>query len=135
MARSEILRMKGLSWIAVLLVLPAIAASADLTDAQVREALALASPWHPADFAGQSLAGLDLSGFDLSGAKLAGADLSRTKLVGAKLIGADLSGALLDFTWIMRADFTGADLSGATLRALVVSTGMESSPAESATRG
>lgn len=123
---------RGYLWLIALLLLPASAMAADLTAAEVRDVLAAASPGHAADFGGRSLAGLDLSGFDLSGAKLAGADLSHTKLVGAKLRGADLSGALLDFTWIMRADFSGANLSHATLRALVVSAGMESSPADAA---
>ena len=124
--------MKACCWVAALLLMAVPAAAADLTVDEVRAVLASASSGHPADFSGRSLAGLDLSGVDLSGARLAGADLSHTKLVGAKLAGADLSGALLDFTWIMRADFSGANLSGATLRALVVSTGMESSPAEAA---
>jgi uncharacterized protein YjbI with pentapeptide repeats len=123
---------KMLCWIVGLLLVAVPAWAGDLSVEQIRAALASASPGRPADFSHRSLADLDLSGVDLSGAKLAGADLSHTKLVGAKLVGADLSGALLDFTWIMRADFSQANLSGATLRALVVSTGMESSPAEAA---
>jgi uncharacterized protein YjbI with pentapeptide repeats len=108
------------------------AEAASLSVAQVRAALAAATPDHPADFAGKSLEGLDLSGFNLSGADLRGANLHETKLLGAKLVGADLEGANLNFTWVMRADFSYANLSHTSLLALVASTGMDAEPSEAA---
>jgi len=50
--------------------------------------------------------------------------------VGANLAGAKLSRAKLDLAWIMRANFTNADLSDTSLLGLVVSSGLDISPAE-----
>lgn len=108
------------------------ASAAQLTEAQVRAALAAATPGHKPSFAGRSLSGLDLSHFDLSGVDLSGADLRRTRLVDAKLVGANLSGANLNLAWIMGADFSHANLTGASLGILVVSHGMETKPDEAA---
>ncbi len=106
---------------------------ADLTAAQVREAMIAATPGHKPSLHGQSLADLDLSGLDLSNVDLSGADLRGAKLVGANLTGANLSGARLNLAWIMGANFTRADLSNAILETLVVSAGLETKSAEIAT--
>jgi uncharacterized protein YjbI with pentapeptide repeats len=116
------------------LVLVALAVSpcqaADLTADQVREMLASATPANPADFSGKSLENLDLGNLDFTRANLSGANLFGAKLVGTNLSGANLSGAKLDLAWIMRANFTNADLSKASLLGLVVSSGLDISPAE-----
>lgn len=117
-------------------VRPGCAAEQDagrLTSAGVRAILADAKHGHGADLSGRSLADLDLSGLDLSGADLHDADLRGAKLVGANLTGANLSGARLNLAWITRANFDHADLSGAVLETLVVSAGLQTTPAEAAT--
>lgn len=133
---NEARRAAGRALLAVCLaVLPTAAGSAaDLTAAEVRGALAQATPQHPADFSGKDLSKLDLSGLDLSHAKLAHADLFAAKLVGAKLVGADLRFARLDLAWIMRADFSGADLSHASLFGPVVALGLDPPPPGDAPR-
>jgi uncharacterized protein YjbI with pentapeptide repeats len=120
----------------VLLALGATQAAplaADLTAPQVRAMLAAASPGRSADLARKSLEKLDLSGMDFRGANLSGADLFGAKLVGANFSGSNLSGAKLDLAWIMRANFTGANLADASLLGLVVSSGLDYSPAEAPT--
>ena len=104
--------------------------SADFIPGQVREILALAAPDKPADLSRKSLENLDLSNVDFKRANLSGANLFGAKLVGADLSGTNLSGAKLDLAWIMRANFTNADLSNASLLGLVVSSGLDISPAE-----
>jgi uncharacterized protein YjbI with pentapeptide repeats len=113
----------------VLMPLGSLHAS-DMTVAEVRTALAAATPERPADFSGKALDNLDLSGLDLRGAVLAGVNLFGAKLVDCDLTGANLHGANLNLAWIMRANFTRADLSQASLQGLVVSSGLEISPAE-----
>jgi uncharacterized protein YjbI with pentapeptide repeats len=108
----------------------ALAQAADLTAEEVRAIVAAASPSHPADLSGKSLKNLDLSGLDFKRANLSGTDLFGAKLDGADLSHADLSGARLDLAWIMRANFTGANLANASLFGLVVSSGLDTSPAE-----
>ena len=105
---------------------------AKMSVARVREALAAAPPGQRPSFRGQDLSGLDLSGLDLSGADLAGVDLSGAKLAGANLAGANLSGARLNLAWIMGANFDRANLSDAVLETLVVSAGLQTTPAEAA---
>src|SRR5207302_6320689 len=102
----------------------------DFTAEQVRRILAAASPDKPADLSGKSLENLDLSNLDFKQSDLSGANLFGAKLVEANLAGAKLSRAKLDFAWIMRANFTNADLSDASLLGLVVSSGLDISPAE-----
>jgi len=104
--------------------------AADLTRDQVVAALDRATPAAPADFSGKSLEEVDLSRLDLSRAKFAGADLYAAKLEDSNLTGADLSGANLGLAWVIRANFTDADLSRADVQGLVVSSGMQTSPAE-----
>jgi uncharacterized protein YjbI with pentapeptide repeats len=115
-------------------VLLALAASpccgADLNAEQVRAVLASAAPGEAVDLSGKSLENLDLSNLDFKRADVSGANLFGAKLVGANLSGANLSGAKLDLAWIMRANFTNADLSNASLLGLVVSSGLDISPAE-----
>jgi uncharacterized protein YjbI with pentapeptide repeats len=123
------MRFLGLGGVLFLLGISS-APGADLSAAQVRERLAAATPEKPADLSGKSLENLDLSNLDFKRAKLAGANLFGTKLVDSDLGGADLSGARLDLAWIMRANFTNADLSNASLFGLVVSSGLDISPAE-----
>jgi uncharacterized protein YjbI with pentapeptide repeats len=120
------------TWISgcLLLLFAATAFGADLTSEQIRDALARATPDHPADFAGKSLEKLDLSKFNFTGARLAGANLFGAKLVEADFTGADLSGAILDLAWVIRTDFTRANLTHASLQGLVVSMGMETSAAQ-----
>jgi len=105
---------------------------AKMSAASVREAPAAAPPGHKPSFRGQDLSGLDLSGLDLSGVNLAGADLTGAKLAGANLAGANLSGARLNLAWIMGANFDRANLSDAVLETLVVSAGLQTTPAEAA---
>jgi uncharacterized protein YjbI with pentapeptide repeats len=104
--------------------------AADLSADQVRQVLVSATPGTPPNLARKSLENLDLSNLDFKRANLSGANLIGAKLVGADLSGANLSGAKLDLAWIMRANFTNADLSHASLRGLVVSSGLDISPAE-----
>ena len=111
-------------------VLAVPAHGADLTRDQVVAALSRATPAAPADFSGRSLEKLDLSHLDLSRANLAGANLFAVKLEDSNLTGANLSGANLSLAWVIRANFTDADLSGANVQGLVVSSGMQTSPAE-----
>ena len=120
------------TWISgcLLLLFAVTAFGADLTSEQVRDALARATPDHPADFAGKSLEKLDLSKFNFTGARLAGANLFGAKLVEADFTGADLSGATLDLAWVIRTNFTRANLTHASLQGLVVSMGMETSAAQ-----
>jgi uncharacterized protein YjbI with pentapeptide repeats len=120
-----------LGFVCLLVLLPLSRGfGADLTADQVREMLAVAPPNRPADLSGKSLEGLDLSGVDFKRASLARTNLFGAKLVGANLTGANLSGAKLDLSWIMRANFSDADLSGASLQGLVVSYGLEITPAD-----
>jgi uncharacterized protein YjbI with pentapeptide repeats len=107
-----------------------LAAGEAMDAASVRAALQAAGPDHPADLAGAKLDRLDLSGANLAGANLRGASLYATKLEGANLTGADLSGANLTLAWVIRANFTKANLSHAVVAAMVVSSGMETNPAE-----
>ncbi|HJS85105.1 MAG TPA: pentapeptide repeat-containing protein [Acetobacteraceae bacterium] len=111
---------------------PDCAADAPLSIAQVRDALATAPAGKRPSFRGQSLRDLDLSGLNLSGVDLSAADLSGAKLVGTNLAGANLSGALLNLAWIMGANFDRANLSDAVLETLVVSAGLQTTPAEAA---
>jgi hypothetical protein len=104
--------------------------AADLNAEQLRAIIAAAEPSRPADLSGKALDNLDLSNVDFKRANLSGANLFGAKLVGADLSGTDLSGAKLDLAWIMRANFTNADLSNASLLGLVVSSGLDISPAE-----
>jgi uncharacterized protein YjbI with pentapeptide repeats len=103
---------------------------AGLSAEQVRAKLAVATPEKPADLSGESLENLDLSNVDFKRANLSRANLFGAKLDGADLARANLSGAKLDLAWIMRANFTDADLSHTSLFGPVVSTGLETSPAE-----
>ena len=104
--------------------------AADLNAEQVRAILAASGLERPADLSGKSLENLDLSNLDFKRANLSGANLYGAKLDSADLSGADLSGAKLDLAWIMRANFTGANLSNASLFGPVVSSGLDTSPAE-----
>ena len=124
---------RAAKWIWLLLMLAALPCrGADFSAEQVREILASASHDKPADLSGKSLENLDLSNLDFKRANLSGANLFGAKLVGANLAGANLSGAKLDLAWIMRTNFTNADLSHASLLGLVVSSGLDISPAEAA---
>ncbi|MBV8094633.1 MAG: pentapeptide repeat-containing protein [Acetobacteraceae bacterium] len=116
--------------IAVPALLPVPARANEKTATDVPETLAAATPEHPANFAGASLQKLDLSGFNFTRANLSGADLFGAKLVGADFTEANLSGAHLNLAWIIRANFTRADLSHASLKALVVSEGLETKRSE-----
>lgn len=122
-------RALGCVWLLLVLAIPPCRA-ADFNAEQVREILASASPAKPADLSGKSLENLDLSNLNFKRANLSGANVFGAKLVGANLSGANLSGAKLDLAWIMRANFTDADLSNASLLGLVVSSGLDISPAE-----
>jgi uncharacterized protein YjbI with pentapeptide repeats len=122
----------GLLWLLVMATVPP-AYGADLTVAQVQKIVAAAAPGRPADLSGRSLENLDLRNFDFRGANLSRANLFGAKLVGANFAGADLSGAKLDLAWIMRANFTDANLSRSSLLGLVVSSGLDYSPAEAPT--
>src|SRR5271169_615499 len=122
---------RNLAWVMFVVLIPP-AHGADLTTAQVREIVAAATPGKPADLSGKSLEDLDLSNLDFKRANLSGTNLFGAKLVGADLSSANLSGAKLDLAWIMRANFTNADLSNASLLGLVVSSGLDISPAEAA---
>src|SRR5215831_7612508 len=118
-----------LAWaLAFVWVSPAL--SADFSAAQVRAILTAATADKPADLSGKSLENLDLSNLDFRRANLAGANLFGAKLDSADFSGANLFGARLDLAWIMRANFTNADLSNASLLGLVVSSGLDISPAE-----
>ena len=83
----------------------AIAASADLSGADLRGAY----------LSGANLSGASLRGADLSGAYLRSADLSGAYLRGANLRSADLRGADLRSANLRSADLSGAHLSGAHL--------------------
>ena len=117
-------------------VLLALAASpccgADLNAEQLRAVLASVAPGEPVDLSGKSLENLDLSNLDFERANLSGTNLFGAKLVETNLSGANLSRTKLDLAWIMRANFTNADLSNASLLGLVVSSGLDVSPAEAA---
>jgi uncharacterized protein YjbI with pentapeptide repeats len=121
-----------LKWIWAVLLIQAASPcrGADLDAEQVRAAVAAVVPGKFADLSGKSLENLDLSNLDFKRANLSGANLFGAKLVGADLSGANVSGARLDLAWIMRANFTNTDLSKASLLGLVVSSGLEISPAE-----
>jgi uncharacterized protein YjbI with pentapeptide repeats len=122
---------KPLSLMWVLLVLTiSPAAGGDLSAEGVREILAASSPDRPADLSGKALENLDLSNLDFKRGNLSGANLFGAKLDAADLSGANLTGAKLDLAWIMRANFTNANLSSASLLGLVVSSGLDISPAE-----
>jgi len=82
-------------------VLAAIAADANLSDANLR---------------GANLSEANLSGANLSRANLSRADLSEANLSGANLSGADLSGANLGGADLSGANLRGANLSDANLR-------------------
>src|SRR6516162_8173964 len=123
------MRSANLGWVLLVLGISS-ARAADLTATQVRQILASAGPETPADLSGKSLENLDLSNLDFRRANLAGANLFGAKLDSADFSGANLSGARLDLAWIMRANFTNADLSNASLLGLVVSSGLDISPAE-----
>jgi uncharacterized protein YjbI with pentapeptide repeats len=122
-------RALGCVWV-LLALATSPSVGADLNAAQVREILASASPDKPTDLSGKSLESIDLSNLDFKRANLSGVNLFGAKLVGADLSGANLSGAKLDLAWIMRANFTNVDLSNASLLGLVVSSGLDISPAE-----
>jgi uncharacterized protein YjbI with pentapeptide repeats len=122
-------RALGCVWV-LLVLATSPSVGADLNAVQVREILASAAPDKPADLSGKSLESIDLSKLDFKRANLSGVNLFGAKLVGADLSGANLSGAKLDLAWIMRANFTNADLSNASLLGLVVSSGLDISPAE-----
>jgi hypothetical protein len=79
----------------------AVAAGANLRDANLRDA---------------DLSGASLSDADLSGASLSDADLSDANLRGADLSDANLSGASLSDADLRDANLRGADLSDANLR-------------------
>ena len=119
-------------WLVLLALVASPCCGADLSAEQVRAALASVAPGEPVDLSGKSLENLDLSNLDFKRANLSGTNLFGTKLVGTNLSGTNLSGAKLDLAWIMRANFTNADLSNASLLGLVVSSGLDISPAEAA---
>lgn len=122
---------RALSYACVLLVVAISSGrAADLGAEQVRAILAAAAPDKPVDLSRKSFENLDLSNIDFKRANLSGADLFGAKLDGADLSGANLSGAKLDLASIMRANFTSANLAKASLFGLVVSSGLENSPAE-----
>src|SRR5215471_2753385 len=104
--------------------------AADLSAEQLRAILAASEPDKPANLSGRSLENLDLSNVDFKRANLSGTNLYGAKLDGADLSGANLSRAKLDLAWIMRANFTKANLSNASLFGPVVSSGLDTSPAE-----
>jgi uncharacterized protein YjbI with pentapeptide repeats len=119
-------------WSVLLTLSASPCCGADINAEQVRAILASVAPGELANLSGKSLENLDLSNLDFKRANLSGANLFGAKLVGADLSGANLSGAKLDLAWIMRANFTNADLSKASLLGLVVSSGLDISPAEAA---
>ncbi|ABR89339.1 Uncharacterized conserved protein, pentapeptide repeat family [Janthinobacterium sp. Marseille] len=84
---------------------------ADLSGANLRDADLSGANLRDADLSGANLSDADLSGANLSGADLSGANLGGANLGGANLSGADLSGANLS-----GANLRGANLSGANLR-------------------
>jgi uncharacterized protein YjbI with pentapeptide repeats len=97
------------------------------------QALAEASPGHPADFSHRDLSYLDLSGLDFKQANLAGANLFGADLSDADLSGAMLAGADLDHTVIIRTNFTGADLAKASLFGAVAYSTLEVRDSEAPT--
>ena len=117
-------------WVLVLILAMSPARAADLSAEQVRAILAASQPDKPANLSRRSLENLDLSNVDFKHANLFGANLYGAKLDGADLSGANLSWAKLDLAWIMRANFTKANLSNASLFGPVVSSGLDTSPAE-----
>ncbi|BFM87090.1 pentapeptide repeat-containing protein [Acinetobacter baumannii] len=88
----------------------AIAADADLYDANLRGADLRDANLRDADLRGANLRGADLRGANLRGADLRGADLRDANLRDADLRGANLRGA----------DLYGADLRGAKAAPLFV---------------
>jgi uncharacterized protein YjbI with pentapeptide repeats len=101
-----------------------------LTEARVKEMIALRRSFAGCDLSDLALHRLDFSGLDLRGAILEGTTLAESNLSGADLSGAVLAGANLhgttctgtnfaeaDFTeaWLVHADLTGANLTGADL--------------------
>lgn len=83
---------------------------ADMTRADIEQALAALPSGKTLDLSGKRLNTLDLSGMDLTRTKL-----QSTRLNGAKLSGAKLDGVVLDQAWALKADFTGASFVGASL--------------------
>src|ERR1700758_5196759 len=124
------IRAAGVVWVVVLVLATALGRAADLTVEQVRAALAASGSDRSADLSGKSLENLDLSNLDFTHADLSGANLYGAKLDGADFSGANLSGAKLDLAWIMRANFTNANLSNASLFGPVVSSALDTIPAE-----
>ena len=93
---------------------------ADLTDAVLRDADLTGAVLTDADLTGAVLRGADLTGAvltdaDLTGAVLRGADLRRADLTDADLTDAVLRDADLTGADLRRADLTDADLTGADL--------------------
>lgn len=85
--------------------------AAPVTIRQIVEALAKATPDHPADFTGFDMTELDLSGIDFKGAKLVDANMFGVDLTGADLSHANLTRANLNRVTIIRANFSHADLT------------------------
>ncbi len=88
---------------------------ADLSRADLRDAVLIRADLSDAVLSRADLRGADLSRADLRGANLRGADLRGADLRGADLRGANLSRADLSDAVLSRADLRGADLSGANL--------------------
>jgi len=107
-----------------------IAHAADLSLAQITQALVKATPDRPANFAQRDLVDFDLSGLDFKQANLQGANLYGADLTDADLSGTDLSGATLDHTAIIRTKFVGANLSKASLVLPAAFSTLVASPAE-----
>jgi uncharacterized protein YjbI with pentapeptide repeats len=89
--------------------------AAPVTIRQIVEALAKATPDHPADFTGFDMTELDLSGIDFKGAKLVDANMFGVDLTGADLSHANLTRANLNRVTIIHANFSHADLTETTM--------------------
>jgi uncharacterized protein YjbI with pentapeptide repeats len=119
----------------IVLALAALLAAAGPSDTrlglkEVSEALAKATPGHPADFAHRDLSYLDLSGLDFKQANLSAANLYGVDLSDADLSHAELRDANFDHSVIIRANFAGADLANASFYGAAAYSTLEISAAE-----
>lgn len=87
-------------------------AGADLSRANLINAVLVS-----ADLSGANLEGADLRRADLTNANLVGADLSGANIEGANFTNANLTGAILKKTIVSSVNFSGANLENAKLSA------------------